>query len=145
MRKRVILPIVIVLAAILIVFLILNIDTLKPYISKAKSAYSLVKLVRKETGFTKVTISLKLGNNKEIKGVSIGINDDYTGDLKKMAEKIQLLVLDNYAKDLDYVEVIYKMPGIQIKWKDKYLVGSRNIKRFYLSKEDFKKIKSKQP
>lgn len=145
MRKKVILPVVIVLAAILIAFLILNIDTLKPYISEAKSAYSLVKLIRKETGFKKVSISLKLSNNKEIKGVSIGINDDYTGDLKKMAEKIQLLILDNYAKDLDYVEVIYKMPAIQIKWKDKYLFGSGNIKRFYLSKEDFKKIKSKQP
>lgn len=144
LRKRVILPIVVVLAAILISFLILNIDTLKYYFSEAKSAYSLVQLIKKESGFQKVSITLKLDDNKEITGVSVGINDDYAGDLKKMAEKIQLLVFDNYAKELDFVEVIYKMPAVQVKWHDRFLFGSRDIKRFYLSREDFKKIKSKQ-
>jgi len=145
LRKKVILSLVIVLAAILIAFLILNIDTLKPYVLEAKNVYSLVKLVKKETGFKKVSISLKLDNNEEEQGLYIGIDDDYTGDLKKMAEKIQLLAFDNYAKDLDYVEVIYKMPAVTVKVKDKYLFGSRDIKRFYLSKEQFDKIKSKQP
>ena len=120
---------ILIIAAILIY---LNFGTIKSFVSKTKgefkSALSLAELIKKETGFKHVFVFFNPGSEKSKKVLSITINDDfgYSGDLEQLVEKVQLIAIENFPIEVDFIEVNY-------------------YRSFYLSKEDIKRLKRKQP
>ena len=144
MLKKSLVYIALFLAVIIVVYIILNIDLIKGLIFKVRSAVSLVKLIKEETGFKKVSAYLNFDPKRDQQGLTIVINDNYAGDIKKMAEKVQIIAFDNYPQELDYIEVIYKKPLITIKGRDSSITYHPGSERYYLSRQQIKQLKKER-
>ncbi len=147
--KKVIAYIAIAAVVLLIIYVLINYNRIKPFISKiinaVKSGASIGKTINKETGLKDIGVNVEL-LSEDKHGLIIQIGGDHKGDLKKIAEKVQLIAYDNYPEKLEYIEVVFKKkaPGITIKVKDKYISGKPTIISFKKNVEELEKLKSEQ-
>jgi hypothetical protein len=146
--KKVIAYIALAAVVLLIIYGLINYNRIKPFISKiisaVKSGASIGKTINKETGLKDINVNVELLPGDK-QGLIIQIGDDHKGDLEKIAEKVQLIVYDNYPEKLEYIEVVFKKKasGITIKVNDQYISGELALS-FKKTGEELKKLKSEQ-